>query len=133
VGGIGSYPVLSNPHYHQSHDFLEFINHQLIAETSKTTAATLMLLASSPSRLKDVRIENRTASATTVTWTPSPEKGISSYLVTYGPENAPPTGRVTAKTARAALPAVPAGTVVAVKAVNAQGLEGWDWARVVVR
>ena len=54
VGGIGSYPVLSNPHYHQSHDFLEFINHQLIAETSKTTVATLMLLASSPSRLKDL-------------------------------------------------------------------------------
>mgnify|MGYP006138673123 CR=1 FL=1 len=51
VGGIGSHPVLSNPHYHQPHDFLEFINHQLVAETSKTTVATLMLLASSPSRL----------------------------------------------------------------------------------
>ena len=133
VGGIGSYPVLSNPHYHQPHDFLEFINHQLIAETSKTTAATLMLLASSPSRLKDLKVENRSASATTVTWSPSPEKGITSYVVTYGPDGAAPAGRMTVKTARATLPAVAAGTVVAVKAVNAQGLEGWDWARVVVR
>ena len=46
VGGIGSYPVLGNPHYHQSHDLLDTINHQLIAEVAKTTAATLMLLAS---------------------------------------------------------------------------------------
>ena len=51
VGGIGSYPVLGNPHYHQSHDLLEGINHQLVAEVAKTTAATLMLLASSPSRI----------------------------------------------------------------------------------
>ncbi len=51
VGGIGSYPVLGNPHYHQPHDLLEGINHQLVAEVAKTTAATLMLLASSPSRI----------------------------------------------------------------------------------
>ena len=51
VGGIGSYPVLGNPHYHQPHDFLETINHQLVTEVAKTTVATLMLLASSPSRL----------------------------------------------------------------------------------
>ena len=51
VGGLGSYPVLSNPHYHQSHDMLEGINYQQITEVAKTTAATLMLLASSPSRL----------------------------------------------------------------------------------
>ena len=51
VGGIGSYPVLGSPHYHQASDLLEFENHQLITETSKTTIATLMLMASSPSRL----------------------------------------------------------------------------------
>ena len=55
VGGIGSHPVLSNPHYHQTHDLLEFINHELVAETSKTTVGTLMLLASSPARLNDVQ------------------------------------------------------------------------------
>jgi hypothetical protein len=133
VGGIGSYPVLSNPHYHQSHDFLEFINHQLVAETSKTTVGTLMLLASSPSRIKNLTVEGASSTGTTLTWSPSPEKGITSYIVTYGPGNAAPTGRVTVKTPRATLPALPPGTVVAVKAVNAQGLEGWDWARATVR
>ncbi len=57
VGGIGSYPVLGNPHYHQPHDLLETINHQLVTEVAKTTAATLMLLASSPSRLTGLNVE----------------------------------------------------------------------------
>ena len=59
VGGIGSYPVLSSPHYHQASDLLDYENHQLIAETSKTTVATLMLLASSPSRLKSLKSAQR--------------------------------------------------------------------------
>lgn len=50
VGGIGSYPVLGNPHYHQPHDVLETINHQLVAEVAKTTVASIMYLASAPSR-----------------------------------------------------------------------------------
>jgi hypothetical protein len=49
VGGIGSYPILGNPHYHQTHDQLETINHQLVAEVAKTTVATLMQLARAPS------------------------------------------------------------------------------------
>lgn len=132
VGGIGSYPVLSNPHYHQPHDLLEFENHELITETSKTTAATLMLLASSPSRIKHVKAD-RAGSVTTVTWAPAPLKGITSYVVVYGPASAPTSRRVTVKTARAQLSDAPVGTVVAVKAVNAKGLEGWDWARVTVQ
>ena len=48
VGGIGSYPILGNPHYHQPHDVLETIDHQLVAEVSKTTVATIMWMASSP-------------------------------------------------------------------------------------
>jgi hypothetical protein len=126
VGGIGSYPVLSSPHYHQAHDLLEFENHELITETSKTTAATLMLLASSPSRIKDLKVE-ASASGATVTWAPSPEKGITSYIVDYGGR------RAIAKTPRAQLTAVKPGTVIAVKAVNGRGLEGWDWARVTVQ
>jgi hypothetical protein len=131
VGGIGSHPVLSNPHYHQSHDLLEFINHQLIAETSKTTVGTLMLLASSPSRLTNLKIESRTAANTLVSWTPGPEKGVTSYVVSY--EKGGSATNVTVKTPRATLPALPTGAVIAVKAVNAQGLQGWDWARVVVQ
>jgi hypothetical protein len=126
VGGIGSHPVLSNPHYHQPHDFLEFINHQLVAETSKTTVGTLMLLASSPSRVSNLKVDGRTATATSVSWSPSPEKGVTAYIVAYG------TGRVTSQTPRVSLPPLPSGTVVAVKAMNDRGLEGWDWARVTV-
>jgi hypothetical protein len=57
VGGIGSYPILGNPHYHQTHDVLETINHQLVAEVAKTTVATLMKLASTPSRPKLAGVE----------------------------------------------------------------------------
>ena len=69
VGGIGSYPVLGNPHYHQSHDLLDGINHQLIAEVAKTTAATLMLLASSPSRIAGLEATVAPGGAAAA-WTP---------------------------------------------------------------
>jgi hypothetical protein len=131
VGGIGSYPVLSSPHYHQPHDLLEFENHELITETSKTTVATLMLLASSPSRIRDIKVETANGGAI-VTWAPSPEKGITSYIVTYGPPSAPTSRRTVVKTPRVQLASIAPGSVVAVKAVNAKGLEGWDWARVTV-
>ena len=61
IGGIGSYPVLGSPHYHQASDLLEYENHQLITETSKTTVATMMLLASSPSRLTNLKVDSYTA------------------------------------------------------------------------
>lgn len=128
VGGIGSYPVLGNPHYHMPHDILEVENHQLIAEASKTTVATLMLLASSPSRLKDLSVRNGTA-----TWTRSPEKGVTGYLVTWGPAEAPERNRLRVTGPSARIPGLTAGMVVQVKAVNARGLEGWDWARITVR
>src|SRR4029450_8638465 len=69
VGGIGSYPVLGNPHYHQSHDLLEGINHQLIVEVAKTTAATVMLLASSPSRIAGLEA-TAGAGGAALTWSP---------------------------------------------------------------
>jgi hypothetical protein len=45
VGGIGSYPILGNPHYHQPHDSLEVVNHRLVAEVARATVAAIMLLA----------------------------------------------------------------------------------------
>ncbi|MEZ5315888.1 MAG: M20/M25/M40 family metallo-hydrolase [Vicinamibacterales bacterium] len=132
VGGIGSYPVLANPNYHQPTDFLETMNHQQILETAKVTAATLVYLASSPSRLKDLRAD-RATSGVTLQWTPSPETGVRSYVVAYGPESDPLRTRLTVTEPRATLPVLPANTTVSVKAVNARGIEGWDWARVVVR
>lgn len=128
VGGIGSYPVLANPNYHQATDLIETMNFRQIMETAKVTAATLTYLASSPSRLKNLKAE-RNGGTVTLTWTPSPEKSVRSYIVAYGPPTDPLRTRVTVTTARATLPALPAGTQIAVKAVNSRNLEGWDWAR----
>ncbi len=119
--------MLSSPHYHQPSDLLENENHQLIAETSKTTVATLMLLASSPSRIKNLKVR-RAAAGTAVTWTPSPEAGIVSYVVAYGPPSNPLLHRVSVATPQAMIPSVDPGMKIAVRAVNARGLAGWDWA-----
>lgn len=131
VGGIGSYPVLGSPYYHQPNDVLENENHQLIAETSKVTVATVMLLASSPSRLTNLRVDSFVDGTASLSWTPSPEKGITGYIVAYGPASAPLAHRITVTQPHASLQ-VPRGSVVSVKAVNTRGLEGWDWARIVV-
>jgi hypothetical protein len=133
VGGIGSYPVLGNPHYHQSHDLLDTVNHQLVTEVAKTTAATLMLLASSPSRLANLKIESFTGGTANLSWTPSPEKGVTSYIVAYGPASNPQAQQVKVPATRATLKQIAPGTVVSVKAINSKGLEGWDWARVTVK
>ena len=142
IGGIGSYPVLGNPHYHMPHDNLEYENHQLIAEVSKTTAATIMLLASSPSRLTGVQIASFDGKAAEVKWTPSPEKGVKKYVVAWGSDVAASSMAPAALAAtaahsmivtepRARITGIAAGTTIAVKAINDRGIEGWDWARVV--
>jgi hypothetical protein len=130
VGGIGSYPVLGNPHYHQPHDLLDTINHQLVTEVAKTTAATLMLLASSPSRLTDLKVESVSGGTAKLSWTPSPEKGVTGYIVAYGPVSSPRARTLRVTTPAATVPGIAPGMVISVKAVNAKGLEGWDWARV---
>src|ERR1700741_261680 len=98
---------------------LEFENHQLIVETSKTTIATLMLLASSPSRLTQLKIDSYTGSNATLSWAPSPEKGVTSYFVAPGPASEPLRSRVVVAQPRAVLPQIAPGTIVSVKAVNA--------------
>lgn len=133
VGGIGSYPVLGSPFYHQWNDNLETINHRLVAEVAKTTTATIMLLASSPSRLTGLAAEpaGDNGSARLLSWDPSPESDVRGYLVEYeradgvidslmvtGPE--------------AVLEDLAPASEVRVKAVNKQGMESWDWARIVV-
>jgi hypothetical protein len=132
VGGIGSYPVLGNPHYHQSHDTLDTINHQLIAEVAKTTAATLMLLASSPSRTTGLQVESYQNGTAALSWTPNPEKGITGYIVAWGPAGKAEAQQMRVTKPAASVKAAP-GTIVSVKAVNQRGLEGWDWARAEIR
>ena len=133
VGGIGSYPVLGNPHYHQSTDLLETVNHELVAETSKVTVASIMLLASSPSRVKGLKLERYEGGSAALAWTASPEKSVSGYIVAWGPLADPYKAQLRVPRPAATLTAVKPGTVVSVKAVNARGLEGWDWARVIVK
>lgn len=133
VGGIGSYPILANPHYHQPHDVLETVDHRLIAEVSKTTVASIMRLAHGPARLTGLEVRRRGGDRVEVRWTPAPERGVRSYVVAYGPPEDPFRQRVTVSAPRVELTGVGPGTVVAVKAVTDRGLEGWDWARAVVR
>lgn len=129
VGGIGSYPVLGNPHYHQTHDVLETINHRLVAEVAKTTVASIMYLASSPSRLAGLTASRIEGNALRVEWTASPEQDIAHYEITWGPANDPAQQRTESTSPRIVLRDVPAGSVVQVRAVNRRGLAGWDWAR----
>src|SRR5690606_32503540 len=126
--GIGSHPILGNPHYHQPHDLPESINHRQLAETSKTTVATIMLLANSPSRLTGL-----TAAGKTATWERAPEKDVRSYTVRYGPPETPMRYSARVTNPRITLNSLQPGWHIAVKAVNAKGMEGWDWARAVVQ
>ena len=82
VGGIGSYPILASPHYHQSHDVLETINHKLVTEVAKMSAASVMLLASSPSRIQGSGGVKCWRGGSRVSWTP--ECGIRHRRVSGG-------------------------------------------------
>ena len=133
VGGIGSYPVLGNPHYHQSTDKIDTINHAQVAETAKTTVATLMLLASSPSRIVELSTRATKDDSVVASWKASPEKEIVSYEVVYGPADEPERHRVVVKKPTVVLKDATSGTHVAVRAINKRGLHGWDHARAVVK
>lgn len=126
VGGIGSYPVLGNPHYHQATDVLATIDHDLVAATARTTVATLMLLASSPSRITALEVE-AAAGAVTARWNPSPERDVARYEVTVGDE------RVLVDEPRVEIDGPGAGGVVRVRAINRAGLRSWDAARAPLR
>jgi Tol biopolymer transport system component len=135
VSGLGSYPVLGNPYYHQATDLLETVNQQLVFEAAKMTTASIMMLASGPSRVKNLKIESTAGDAVEVSWDPSPEKGVTAYTVAYGPESNPMAKTMTVKAPKARITGVKKGEKiqVAVKAVNARGLSSWDWARVTTK
>jgi hypothetical protein len=131
ISGIGSYPVLGNPHYHQPHDVLETVNHRLVAEVSRTTLASAVLMASSPSRLAEVTASRAAGGMVEVSWKPAIERGVTSYRVRWEDAGTGGTGgmRVVRGTS-ARLAGVPAGAAIAIRAIGARGVEGWDWARV---
>jgi len=135
IGGLGSYPLLGNPYYHQPTDLLETVNHQLLAEAAKFNIASIMMLASSPAPVKDLKITGFTGDTAEVVWAPSPEKGVASYLIGYGAENRPPAAILTAAEPRARLQGLQLKRgeklVVLVKAVNSRGISSWDWTKTV--
>jgi len=131
IGGIGSYPVLANPHYHKSHDILETVDQALIFETAKTNVASAMALASSPARLKGLTA-HRHGKVVELAWEAAPEKDVSHYVVAYGPKSDPFRQTVTVTEPRARIEGVEPGSVISVRAVNKAGLVGWDWARTII-
>ena len=130
IGGLGSYPVLGNPYYHQPTDLLETVNHQLLTESARATTAAVMLLASSPSPVRGLKVLKAGLAEVELGWTPNPEKGTTYYLVSCGPTDGP-----VAVTKKVKEPRVRIGGLkrkpgevwrAVVKAVNARGLTSWD-------
>lgn len=129
IGGIGSYPVLGNPHYHQRTDRLNTINQNLVAETARANVAALVYLASSPSPVRGLAIR-RQAGGGVVTWDALPEKDVATYTVTWGMPHEAPRGTATVRGTSATIGVLPEGMIVSVRATNARGLVGWDWSRI---
>jgi hypothetical protein len=136
MGGLGSYPLLGSPHYHQPSDVLETVNHQLVTEVAKFNTAAVMLLASSPSPVKGLKVVKVGTDGPELSWTPNSEKGISHYVVTWGPEGKAAAGSRKVKESRAVIrglkPAAGEKRWVSVRAVNTRGLQSWDEARISV-
>ncbi len=130
VGGLGSYPVLGSPHYHQPHDRLDTVNHELVTEVARTTAASVMLLASAPAPVRGLALTRGRDGVAQLSWTTAPEADVTGYIVDAGPASAVPPLRVARPAAAMALPA---GARVSVRAVNRRGLESWDAASVIVK
>jgi hypothetical protein len=129
VAGIGSYPVLGNPHYHQPHDVLETVSHRLVAEVARTTLASVVLMASSPSRLTGLSAARGADGAVDAKWNAAAERGVASYRVRWQDPEGKVGGKQVVKGTTAKLRAVPAGATIQVRAIGPRGLEGWDWAQ----
>jgi len=109
---------------------LETVNPRLIAEVSKTTVASIMLMASSPARLNGLQATRRADGVVDLKWDAAPDRGVGTYRVRWSGDG--PTARrtlvVRGSSAQAA--GVPPGAELSVRAIGVGGLEGWDWARI---
>jgi len=126
LGGIGSYPILGNPNYHQTTDRLETINHRLVQEVSRSTTATLMMLANAPSKITGLDVLDLGGNQTDVTWNPSPESDIDFYIVKYTDQMGS-SHEQTVQGTEATLNRADITKPVYAVAVNERGIQGWDW------
>ncbi len=140
VGGMGAYPILSTPYYHQPTDRVENVNQRLVAEACKVTIASIILLASTPRPVQDLELRPTQNGRLDLSWVPSPEEGVIGYTARWTDAlGAPHEERVAPTPAAGTSPArvrfgletVRPGTFVSVKAVADDGREGWDWATIV--
>jgi Zn-dependent M28 family amino/carboxypeptidase len=129
-GGIGSYPILGNPHYHTSHDVLETINHQLVTEVARATAATLLQLTNVPSRPVLVKAALRDAGTVDVSWRTAPESDVVGWDVDLVGADGSTKRTQRVQTASVTLRGVVEGDAVEVRAVNRRGARSWDALRV---
>lgn len=83
VAGLGSYPILGNPYYHTPLDRLEVVNQELIEEATKFMIATVVMMVSCPSPVRDLKARIKEKNLLEINWTANPEKGIDHYLVTF--------------------------------------------------
>lgn len=130
IGGLGSYPLLANPYYHQPTDVLEKVNQELIEEAAKYNVASVMMLASSPSPVRGLQVVSKSPGVVELKWAANPENDVKSYLVSWRKE-----GDKTVKTKKVSSPDARINTgsigkgqklVVSVRAVNREGLFSWD-------
>lgn len=125
IGGIGSYPILGNPNYHQPTDRLETINHNLVREVARSTTATLMMLANAPSKVTGLEHRERSRNRTELSWNRSKENDIDHYRISYTSLDGQSE---TAETESEQITIRNADLTeeISVVAVNNRGITGWD-------
>ncbi len=133
VGGLGSYPVLGNPNYHQATDLLETVNHELVVEDARFNIASIVRLAHGPSRIQGLTVDEATGGRLAVHWNPSPETSVATYRVRVGPPDRPATRSMLVNGPKAVIagPRFAPGEnlEVSVTALDGRGMESWDAAR----
>ncbi|MEX0663064.1 MAG: M28 family peptidase [Balneolaceae bacterium] len=126
LGGIGSYPILGNPNYHQTTDRLETINHRLVQEVSRSTTATLMMLANAPSKVSGIKVNAHRNNRANVSWDAAKENDISHYRIKYTDTSGSERIEETSNTNQT-LRRVDTSKPISIIAVTDRGIQGWDW------
>jgi hypothetical protein len=108
---------------------LETVSHRLVAEVARTTLASVVLMASSPSRLDSLTAVRGADGTVDAKWSAAVERGVTGYRVRWQDVDGKVGGMRVVKATTARLAAAPKGATIQVRAIGARGLEGWDWAQ----